>query len=305
LSGRILDGKFIRDQIQQECVPLVRSMIERTGRPPGLAVVLVGSDPASQVYVRSKTKTAGELGIYNETITPPASIATAELVALVKSLNARPEIDAILVQLPLPAHVDSQAVLLAVAPEKDVDGFHPYNVGLLAIGKPGPRPCTPAGVIEMLKRYEIPIAGKNAVVVGRSDIVGKPMAVLLLHENATVTICHSRTHDLPAVCRGADILVAAIGRPAMITADYIKPGAVVVDVGMNAVTDRALAEKIFSPERLAIFEKRGTLLTGDVHPGDMARLASSYTPVPGGVGPLTIAMLMKNTIESAQRNSSR
>jgi methylenetetrahydrofolate dehydrogenase (NADP+)/methenyltetrahydrofolate cyclohydrolase len=277
-------------------------MVERTGRPPGLAVVLVGEDPASQVYVRSKTKTAGELGIYNETITPAASITTAELLDLVHSLNARPEIDAILVQLPLPAHIDSQAVLLAVAPEKDVDGFHPYNVGLLAIGKPGPRPCTPAGVIEMLKRYEIPMAGRNAVVVGRSDIVGKPMAMLLLQQNATVTICHSRTKDLAEVCRTADILVAAIGRPAMITADYIKPGAVVVDVGMNSVTDPAVAEKIFDPSRLAVFEKRGSLLVGDVHPGDMARVASAYTPVPGGVGPLTIAMLMRNTIEAAERS---
>jgi methylenetetrahydrofolate dehydrogenase (NADP+)/methenyltetrahydrofolate cyclohydrolase len=304
LSALVLDGNFIRDRIKEECVPQVQSIVARIGRPPGLAVVLVGENPASQVYVRSKTKTAGELGIYNETITPSASITTAELLDLVKSLNERPEIDGILIQLPLPAHIDSQAVLLAVAPEKDVDGFHPWNVGLLSIGSPGLRPCTPAGVIEMLKRYEIPMAGKNAVVVGRSDIVGKPMAMLLLHENATVTICHSRTQDLPAVCCSADILVAAIGRPAMITAEYIKPGAVVVDVGMNAVTDRALAEKIFSPERLAIFEKRGTLLTGDVHPGDMARLASAYTPVPGGVGPLTIAMLMKNTIQACSLRAS-
>jgi methylenetetrahydrofolate dehydrogenase (NADP+)/methenyltetrahydrofolate cyclohydrolase len=300
LAARVLDGNFIRDQIKAECVPLVESVVARAGRPPGLTVVLVGEDPASQVYVRSKTRTAGELGIYNETITPPASTTTGELLDLIGSLNARPEIDAILVQLPLPAHIDSQAVLLAVAPEKDVDGFHPYNVGLLCIGRPGPRPCTPAGVIEMLKRYEIPIAGKNAVVVGRSDIVGKPMAMLLLHENATVTVCHSRTRDLAGVCRSADILVAAIGRAAMITAEYIKPGAVVVDVGMNSVTDRALAEKIFEPVRLAVFEKRGSLLVGDVHPGDMARVSSAYTPVPGGVGPLTIAMLMRNTIQAAE-----
>ncbi len=277
----------------------------RAGRPPGLAVVLVGDNPASQVYVRSKTKTAGELGIYNETITPSVAVSTAELLTLIRSLNGRSEIDAILVQLPLPAHIDAAAVLLAVKPEKDVDGFHPCNVGLLATGRPGSRPCTPAGVIEMLKRYEIPLAGRNAVVVGRSDIVGKPMAMMLLQENATVTICHSRTADLPAVCRTADILVAAIGRTAMITADYIKPGAVVVDVGMNSVTDRAQAEKIFTPERFAIFEKRGSLLVGDVHPADMARVASAYTPVPGGVGPLTIAMLMQNTVEAAERSMFR
>jgi methylenetetrahydrofolate dehydrogenase (NADP+)/methenyltetrahydrofolate cyclohydrolase len=221
----------------------------------------------------------------------------------VGELNGRPEIDGILVQLPLPSHIDSSRVLLSVAPAKDVDGFHPYNVGLLATGRDGLKPCTPAGIIQLLKRYEIPIAGKNAVVVGRSDIVGKPMALLLLQENATVTICHSRTRDLPGMCRTADILVAAIGRAAMITADYIRPGAVVIDVGMNKVVSRAAAERIFDPGRLADFDKRGSLLVGDVHPGDMARVASAYTPVPGGVGPLTIAMLMRNTIESAERRA--
>jgi methylenetetrahydrofolate dehydrogenase (NADP+)/methenyltetrahydrofolate cyclohydrolase len=299
----VLDGNAVRDQIKAECGPRVRSFAARAGRPPGLAVVLVGENPASQVYVRSKTKTAGELGIYNETITPPASISTQELSTLIRGLNRRPEIDGILVQLPLPAHIDAQAVLPAVAPEKDVDGFHPCNVGLLSTGRPGLRPCTPAGVIEMLRRYEIPMAGQNAVVVGRSDIVGKPMAMMLLQENATVTVCHSRTRDLPAVCRTADILVAAIGRAATITANYIRPGAVVVDVGMNTVTDRAQAEKIFDAARLAAFDKRGSLLVGDVHPGDMARVASAYTPVPGGVGPLTIAMLMRNTIEAAERST--
>jgi len=300
---QILDGSRIRDQIKAECRPRVDRIIEQFGRPPGLAVVLVGNNPASEVYVRGKTKTAEELGIYNETITPAPSISTEELQRLIRALNTRPEIDGILVQLPLPAQIDSQKVLLTVAPEKDVDGFHPYNVGLLATGRPGLRPCTPAGVIQMLKRCEIPIAGKNAVVVGRSDIVGKPMALMLLQENATVTICHSRTLDLPAVCRTAEILVAAIGRAAMITADYIQPGAVVVDVGMNAITDRALAERIFDASRMANFDKRGSLLVGDVHPGDMARVASAYTPVPGGVGLLTIAMLMQNTIEAAERRT--
>jgi len=300
---QILDGNRIRDQIKAECLPRVERIKAHAGRPPGLAVVLVGNNPASQVYVRGKTKTAGELGIYNETITPSANISGDDLCRLIRSLNHRPEIDGILVQLPLPGRIDERKVLLEVAPEKDVDGFHPYNAGLLATGQPGLRPCTPAGVIEMLRRYNIPIAGKNAVVVGRSNIVGKPMAMLLLGENATVTICHSKTRDLPAVCRTADILVAAIGRAAMVTADYIKPGAVVIDVGMNTVTTPAEAERVFDASRLEVFRKRGSLLVGDVHPGDMARMASAYTPVPGGVGPLTIAMLMRNTIEAAERRT--
>lgn len=299
--SRILDGNAVRDQIKSECLPRVRRILEHAGRPPGLAVVLVGDNSASQVYVRNKTKTAGELGIHNETITPAASVSTEHLLELIHSLNARPEIDGILVQLPLPPQIDSQKILLAVSPEKDVDGFHPYNAGLLATGRDGLKPCTPAGIIELLKRNGIETAGKNAVVVGRSDIVGKPMAFLLLRENATVTICHSRTRDLPAVCRSAEILVAAIGRTGMITADYINPGAVVIDVGMNTVTERAEAERLFDSTRLANFDKRGSLLTGDVNPKDMARLASAYTPVPGGVGPLTIAMLMQNTLEAAER----
>jgi methylenetetrahydrofolate dehydrogenase (NADP+)/methenyltetrahydrofolate cyclohydrolase len=301
--AQILDGNRIRDQIKAECLPRVEKFIARSGRAPGLAVVLVGNNSASEVYVRNKTKTAGELGIYNETITPGASIDGDELLSLIRNLNSRPEIDAILVQLPLPAHIDARTVLLAMAPDKDVDGFHPYNAGLLATGRPGLRPCTPAGIIQMLKRYEIPIAGRQAVVVGRSETVGKPMALLLLQQDATVTICHSRTTDLAAVCRTADILVAAIGRPAMLGADHIRPGAVVVDVGINSVTDRAEAERIFDPARLAVFEKRGRLLVGDVHPAAMASLASAYTPVPGGVGPLTIAMLMRNTIDAAERRT--
>ncbi len=300
---QILDGNHVRDQIKAECRPRVERVVAHAGRPPGLSVVLVGNNPASETYVRSKTKTAAELGMHSETITPDASITTEGLLELIRELNARPEVDGILVQLPLPAHIDSQKILLAVAPEKDVDGFHPCNVGLLSTGRPGLRPCTPAGVIQILKRYEIPIASKNAVVLGRSDIVGKPMAMLLVQENATVTICHSKTRDLPAVCRGADILVAAIGRPAMVTADYIKPGAVVVDVGINKIESRAEAERIFDPSRLAVFDKRGSLLVGDVHPGDMARVSSAYTPVPGGIGLLTVAMLMANTIESAERRT--
>ena len=271
-------------------------------------MLLVGHNPASEIYVRSKVKTSHELGIHGETITPPESITTQELLAIVEELNRRSEIDGILVQMPLPPHVDAKRVLLAVSPDKDVDGFHPCNVGNLVTGRPGPRSCTPAGIIELLKRYRIPIAGKRAVVVGRSDIVGKPMAIMLLHENATVTICHSKTPDLPAVCHEGDILVAAIGRPAMLTADYIRPGATVIDVGMNRLNTRAEIEHIFSAgrpgaaEKLAAFDKKGTLLVGDVHPLDVER-AGAYTPVPGGVGPLTIAMLMVNTIESAERRT--
>jgi methylenetetrahydrofolate dehydrogenase (NADP+) / methenyltetrahydrofolate cyclohydrolase len=303
LVPQILDGNCVRDQIKAECRPRVERVIAQAGRAPGLAVVLVGENPASQVYVRNKTKTAEEVGISSETIRPPAGISTEDLLLLIHQLNTSPDIDGILVQLPLPSHIDAQRILLAVAPDKDVDGFHPLNVGLLSTGRPGLRPCTPAGVIQILKRYEIPIAGCNAVVIGRSDIVGKPMAMLLLHENATVTVCHSRTRDLPAVCRTADILVAAIGRAAMVTADYMKPGAVIIDVGINKVEKKSDAERIFDPSRLADFERRGSLLVGDVHPGDMARLSSAYTPVPGGVGPLTIAMLMSNTIESAERRA--
>jgi methylenetetrahydrofolate dehydrogenase (NADP+)/methenyltetrahydrofolate cyclohydrolase len=299
----ILDGNRVRDEIKTECRPRAEAVAKHAGRAPGLAVVLVGENPASQVYVRNKTKTAGELGIYNETITPDPSITTDELLALVHNLNARDEIDGILVQLPLPGHIDSQKVLLAVAPEKDVDGFHPYNMGLLTTGRPGLRPCTPAGVIEILRRNNIAMSGKTAVVIGRSTIVGKPMALLLLEENATVTISHSKTPNLADVCRGADILVAAIGRPAMVTADFIRPGAVVVDVGINSITDRAEAERIFGNDNMATFERRGNQLVGDVNPRDMARLASAYTPVPGGVGPLTIAMLMRNTIEAAERRT--
>jgi methylenetetrahydrofolate dehydrogenase (NADP+)/methenyltetrahydrofolate cyclohydrolase len=298
----ILDGTRIRDQIKLECRPRVEALAAK-GRPPGLVVVLAGHNPASEIYVRNKVKMSHELGIYSETLTPPDSVSTDELIAIVEELNRRPEIDGILVQMPLPAHVDSKRVLLAVSPEKDVDGFHPCNVGNLVTGRPGPRPCTPAGIIELLKRYQIPIRGKRAVVMGRSDIVGKPAALLLLHEDATVTICHSKTPDLAGVCRQADILVAAMGRAAMITADFIAPGATVIDVGINRIDNRDEVARIFrgSAEKLAAFDRNGSVLVGDVHPLDVAARAGAYTPVPGGVGPLTIAMLMVNTIDSAAR----
>jgi methylenetetrahydrofolate dehydrogenase (NADP+)/methenyltetrahydrofolate cyclohydrolase len=299
---RILDGNRVRDDIKSELKPRVDALAAR-GRPPGLVVVLVGHNPASEIYVRNKIKTCRDLGIYSESITPPDSISTAELLAIVEELNARPEIDGILVQVPLPSHIDTKRILSAISPAKDVDGFHPCNVGALVANLPAPRACTPAGILELLKRSGIAISGRRAVVVGRSDIVGKPVAILLLHEHATVTICHSKTPDLAAVCRQADILVAAIGRPAMITRDFIKPGATVIDVGSNYVEDRDLAARIFrnSPEKLASFDRKGNVLVGDVDPIDVVECAGAYTPVPGGVGPLTIAMLMVNTVASAER----
>jgi len=300
--ARILDGNRVRDDIKNELKPRVDALIAK-GRPPGLAVVLVGHNPASEIYVRNKIKACQDLGIYSESSTPPESVSTEELLRIVEQLNARPDIDGILVQLPLPPQVDTKRILLAVAPAKDVDGFHPCNVGNLVAGLPGPRACTPAGILELLKRFEIPIAGKRAVVVGRSDIVGKPVAFLLLHENATVTICHSKTRDLAERCREAEILVAAMGRPAMITGDYLTPGVTVIDVGTNRLDKRVDVARIFrnSAEKLASFEKKGSVLVGDVDPLDVAEKAGAYTPVPGGVGPLTIAMLMANTVASAER----
>jgi methylenetetrahydrofolate dehydrogenase (NADP+)/methenyltetrahydrofolate cyclohydrolase len=301
---QILDGNRVRDDIKNELKPRIATLTAHT-RPPGLAVVLVGHDPASQIYVRNKIKTCQDLGIYSESLTPPDSISTGELLNVVEQLNARHDIDGILVQLPLPPQVDTKRILLAVAPSKDVDGFHPCNVGNLVAGLPGPRACTPAGIIELLKRYNIPIAGKRAVVVGRSDIVGKPVAMLLLHEHATVTICHSKTPDLPAVCRHAEILVAAMGRPAMLTAEFLSSGVTVIDVGTNRIDNRTEVARIFrnSAEKLASFDKRGNTLVGDVHPLDVLEKAGAYTPVPGGVGPLTIAMLMANTVASAERRA--
>ena len=300
MSALILDGTRIAAQIRAEVGEAVKQLTAE-GLRPGLAVVLVGHNPASEIYVRSKVKACEELGILSEKHTPPESASTEELLALVDDLNRRDDIDGILVQLPLPAHVDSKKVLLAVSPEKDVDGFHPMNVGYLSTQRPGLVPCTPAGVIEILRRSNIPIAGAEAVVVGRSDIVGKPVAMLLINGNATVTVCHSKTHDLPAVCRRADILVAAIGRAGMITADYVKPGACVIDVGMNKITDAAEFAKFFAGDakRDVAFAKNGSTLIGDVHP-KVAEVAGSITPVPGGVGPLTIAMLMSNTVKAAK-----
>ena len=301
MSGRILSGNHIRDQILAELEQEVAALKQR-GIVPGLTAVLVGDDPASHIYVRNKMAACEKIGLRSETLRPSGELSTEDLLALVEKLNADPEVDGILVQLPLPRQIDSDRILQAIDPAKDVDGFHPMNVGSLATGKPRLVSCTPAGLIEILERSDIPIAGKRAVVLGRSNIVGKPAALLLLAENATVTICHSRTRDLPAVAREADILVAALGRPAMITAEFIKPGAVVLDVGINRITEPAEAERIFArqPDKLERFREKGFILVGDVHPADMEELASAYTPVPGGVGPLTIAMLMSNTVRAAR-----
>jgi methylenetetrahydrofolate dehydrogenase (NADP+) / methenyltetrahydrofolate cyclohydrolase len=304
MSARILDGTRIANDIRTEVAAEVKAMAS-AGVRPGLAVVLVGHNPASEIYVRGKVKACEEIGVYSEQHTPPETATTAALLALVHDLNHRDEIDGILVQLPLPAHVDAKKVLMAVDPAKDVDGFHPVNVGFLSTQRDGLVPCTPAGIIEILKRSNIPIPGQEAVVVGRSDIVGKPAAMLLLNANATVTVCHSKTNDLPGVCRRADILVAAIGRAGMITRDFVKPGATVIDVGMNKVTDAAEFQRLFAGQltnnakRKQNFQTKGSTLVGDVHP-EAIEVAGALTPVPGGVGPLTIAMLMYNTVKAAK-----
>jgi methylenetetrahydrofolate dehydrogenase (NADP+)/methenyltetrahydrofolate cyclohydrolase len=300
MAAIILDGNRIGGEIRAEVASEVKTMTA-AGMRPGLAVVLVGHNPASEAYVRGKVKSSGEVGIYSEQHTPPETVSTEELLTLIDELNRRDEIDGILVQLPLPPQVDAKKILMAVDPAKDVDGFHPINVGFLSSQRPGLVPCTPAGIIEILKRSKIPVAGQEAVVVGRSDIVGKPTAMLLINGNATVTVCHSKTRDLPGVCRRADILVAAIGRAGMITREFVKPGATVIDVGMNQVTDRTEFDRLFAgnAKREETFRAKGSTLAGDVHP-HVAEVAGALTPVPGGVGPLTIAMLMANTVRAAK-----
>jgi len=305
LAARILNGNQIRDQIYGELAGEIASLAA-SGIRPGLAAVLVGDNPASKLYVNSKIAACGKLGLASFMLTPPASISTKELLALVDELNGRDDVDGILVQMPLPSQVDAKKILDAVDSAKDVDGFHPVNVGRLVAGRPNLVACTPAGVMEILKRSGIPIEGANAVVMGRSDIVGKPMALLLLHANATVTICHSKTRDLRETVRRADIVVAAMGRAAMVTQDYIRPGATVIDVGQNVITDAAEAQRIFGnfPEKLESFQTKGSVLVGDVHP-DVVQTAGAFTPVPGGVGPLTIALLMSNTVRAARLRRGR
>ena len=299
-SARLLDGVAIAAEIKAEVAVQVQEL-KAMGVVPGLAVVLVGEVPASAIYVRSKVKTCAELGIYSEMLTPPETVTTDEMLSIIEDLNRREDVDGILVQLPLPRHVDTKRLLEAVLPEKDVDGFHPVNAGRLQSGQPGLAPCTPAGIMEILRRSGIEIAGKSAVIVGRSDIVGKPAAMMLLNSSATVTICHSRTRNLSQYTREADILVAAIGRAGFVTEDMVKPGAVLIDVGINRVTDGADVERFFPGDeaRAGGFAKRGSTVVGDIDPRAF-RSSGAFTPVPGGVGALTIAMLMQNTVTAAK-----
>jgi len=300
LTARILDGNAIRDQIYAELAHEIAAL-SAAGVRPGLAAVLVGDNAASHLYVKSKMAACQKLGLESFLLRPPATISTAELLTVVEELNQREDVDGILVQMPLPKQVDSKKILDAVDPEKDVDGFHPINVGHLVAGRPALVACTPSGVMEILRRSGIAVEGADAVVMGRSDIVGKPMALLLMHAHATVTVCHSKTKHLPEVVRRADIVVAAMGRAAMVTGEYIRPGATVIDVGQNVITDPAEARRIFAnfPDKLESFAKKGSVLVGDVHP-DVVSVAGALTPVPGGVGPLTIAMLMSNTVRAAR-----
>jgi methylenetetrahydrofolate dehydrogenase (NADP+) / methenyltetrahydrofolate cyclohydrolase len=300
MTARILDGAKIRDQIFAELKDEVR-LLTSAGVRPGLAAVLVGDNPASQLYVKSKIAACEQLGLASAILTPPSTVNTLDLLAVVEDLNRDNDVDGILVQLPLPPQVDTKRILEAVDPAKDVDGFHPVNLGRLVSGRPGMVACTPAGCMEILRRNDIPIEGANAVVLGRSDIVGKPMALLLMHANATVTICHSKTRDLPEVVRRADIIVAAMGKAGFVEANWVKPGAAVIDVGTNRVTDAKEAERLFCnfPERLEKFRAKGNALVGDVHP-DAINIAGALTPVPGGVGPMTITMLMSNTVKAAR-----
>ena len=305
--ARLLEGKKVAEALRSETAADVAQFKAGGMAAPRLSVVLAGDNPASSVYVRSKARACAEAGIESDVHRLPADVPESELMRLLSELNAREDVDGILVQMPLPSQINARKVIAAVDPAKDVDGFHPLNVGRLWSGEPGFVPCTPAGIIELLSRSGIAISGRRAVVIGRSEIVGKPMAALLLHRHATVTICHSRTGDLPAVAAQADILVAAMGRPAFVTGEFIKPGAVVVDVGINHVKDPEEVARLFDgdPARIEEVHAKGYTLVGDVHPAEARRLASALTPVPGGVGPLTIALLLRNTLRAATQRRGR
>ena len=300
--SRVLDGRAAAESIRADVAAGVERMVAAGKPAPCLAVVLVGENPASLVYVRSKVRACEEAGLLTQEHRLPATATQAELLRVVHDLGVARDVDGILVQMPLPKAIDTRAVIDAIDPVKDIDGFHPINVGRLWTSEPGFVPCTPLGIIELLEREKISIEGAEAVVVGRSDIVGKPMAALLLRRQATVTLCHSRTRDLPRVAARADILVAAIGRPGFITREFIKPGATVIDVGMNKVTDESAVRQLFGDdaERLAALRDRGYTLVGDVHPAQVREIAGAHTPVPGGVGPLTVALLLRNTLEAAR-----
>jgi len=302
LSARLLDGKRVAKEIREDVKRGVSELVAQ-GVKPGLAAILVGENPASEIYVRNKTRGCEEAGIHSETIRLDADTTQAALGETIDTLNGRDDIDAILLQLPLPEHLEPGGFISRIRPDKDVDGFHPVNVGRLVQNEPGPRPCTPAGIMELLRREKIEVKGARAVVVGRSNIVGKPMALLLLHQHATITVCHSRTRDLPKVASEADILVAAMGRPGFVTGDFIRSGATVIDVGINRVDDRDAVIDYFGEDqtRLAQLETKGYTLVGDVHPRQAQEVAGALTPVPGGVGPLTIAMLLDNTMKLARR----
>ena len=307
MAARRLDGTAWAARLREEVRPRVERFTARAGRPPGLAVVLAGSHPASEIYVRNKIATVSQHGCRGELFRLADTASLDDALALVRRLNADDRVDAILVQSPLPPGMGEDAeqqVFDAVDPAKDVDGFHPTNVGLLVQKRPALVACTPFGCAELLDREQIPLTGRHAVVIGRSDIVGKPMALLLLHRDATVTICQSRTRDLPQVCRSADVLVAAIGQPAFVTSDFVKPGATVIDVGINRLTDPADVARCFAPEspKARQFAQKGSVLVGDVHP-DVEAVAGAITPVPGGVGPLTIAMVLRNTVTAAERRA--
>ncbi len=307
MPARLLEGTVVASQIRAEAAPAVAAFTARAGRPPGLAIVLVGDDPASEIYVRNKLKSAGEAGLRADLERLPSTASLRELLALVERLNGSQAHDGILVQSPLPADMGADAerrVFDVIDPGKDVDGFHAINVGYLVQNRATLAACTPSGIVELLERSGIQIAGARAVVIGRSDIVGKPMALLLLHRHATVTVCHSRTADLPGVASEADILVSAIGRPGFVTQAFVKPGATVVDVGTSQVSDRATIERMFAAgsKRREAFERRGSLVVGDVHP-DVVEVAGALSPVPGGVGPLTVAMLLKNTVTAAMQRA--
>jgi methylenetetrahydrofolate dehydrogenase (NADP+)/methenyltetrahydrofolate cyclohydrolase len=306
METKLLRGKKIADQVKAEVQEEIAEL-KQIGYTPSLTVIIVGEDPASRVYTRGKVRTCRELGMESELIELPEETTTEELLAVIGRLNNDDELDGILVQLPLPSQIDEEKVLKAIHPAKDVDGFHPRNVGKLFLGKETLTPCTPTGIVDMLRREEIPLKGSHAVIVGRSNIVGKPLALQLLQEHCTVTICHSRTRDLPGVCRNADILIAAVGAPALVTKDFLKAGVVIVDVGINRVDDREELIRLFghNEKRLEGFQKRGYTLVGDVHPTDPVGIASALTPVPGGVGPLTIAHLMRNTVTACRRRRAR
>jgi methylenetetrahydrofolate dehydrogenase (NADP+) / methenyltetrahydrofolate cyclohydrolase len=298
MTATLLDGTAIAKAMREDLRPRIAALAAR-GRRPGLGVLLVGDDPASAIYVRNKSRACEDLGLHHETTHLPATASTEEVLAVVERYNRTAEVSGILVQTPLPPQVDSERVLRGVDPAKDVDGFHPENVGLLVQKRPRFVACTPAGIMEMLRRSDIAVSGRRAVVVGRSDIVGKPMALLLMHADATVTVCHSRTRDLGAVTREADILVAAIGRAGLLRAEHVREGAVVVDVGMNRVTTAEAARDLLEPARQEVFARNGSALVGDVHFPSVREVAAAITPVPGGVGPLTIAQLMVNTVAAA------